>query len=294
MIRVLGTVFAALLGLAFGSFLNVCLSRWPEGESIVRPGSHCRSCGRALPWWENVPLASWLVLRGRCHGCGQRISWRYPLVELAVGVLWAIPVWRLLGWPSNAIVSTTDAFHGISLIAGALTLSWILVALAMLDAEHLWLPDRLTWPGIALGLGFYALQTAYFNQHAFENYRFGATEAVVRRLLVTMAAGGAILLIRWIYWLVRRQEGMGLGDAKLMALLAAWLGGRGALLSFAAGVVLGAATALVLLLPPKTRSENGNWAMSKLPLGTFLCIGGIVSSLWGEPMVAAYLRWAGF
>jgi len=84
MIRVLGTVFAALLGLAFGSFLNVCLSRWPQDESVAAPRSHCRSCGRTLPWWENVPLLSWLALRGRCRSCKAWIGWRYPLVELAV------------------------------------------------------------------------------------------------------------------------------------------------------------------------------------------------------------------
>ena len=96
MIRVLGTIFAGLLGLAFGSFLNVCLSRWPEGESIVQPRSHCRSCGRTLAWWENVPLLSWIALRGRCRSCGAWIGWRYPLVELAVGALWAVAAWRVL------------------------------------------------------------------------------------------------------------------------------------------------------------------------------------------------------
>ena len=96
MIRILGTVFAALLGLAFGSFLNVCLSRWPEGESIVTPRSHCRNCGRVLAWWENVPLLSWLALRGRCRGCGAWIGWRYVIVEAAVGGLWAMVAWQSL------------------------------------------------------------------------------------------------------------------------------------------------------------------------------------------------------
>ncbi len=89
MIRILATLFAALLGLAFGSFLNVCLSRWPEGESVVSPRSHCRDCDHTLAWWENLPLVSWMALRGRCRKCGARISWRYPLVELIVGLLWA-------------------------------------------------------------------------------------------------------------------------------------------------------------------------------------------------------------
>ncbi len=94
MIRILGTIFAGLLGLAFGSFLNVCLSRWPAGESVVKPRSHCRQCGRTLAWWENVPLVSWLALRGRCRTCRAWIGWRYPLVELAVGIPWAIYGWR--------------------------------------------------------------------------------------------------------------------------------------------------------------------------------------------------------
>jgi leader peptidase (prepilin peptidase)/N-methyltransferase len=112
------------------------------------------------------------------------------------------------------------------------------------------------------------------------------------RLLSIIAAAGLILLIRWVYWLIRRREGIGLGDAKLMALLAAWLGLPGALLAFALGVVLGALVALLLLAIPSARKPSERWAAGKLPLGTFLCMGGIVSSLWGQPIIAAYLRWA--
>src|SRR5208282_2595935 len=96
MIRILGTIFAGLVGLAFGSFLNVCLSRWPAGESVVKPRSHCRQCGRTLAWWENVPLVSWIALRGRCRSCKSWIGWRYPLVELSVAVLWAYYAGELL------------------------------------------------------------------------------------------------------------------------------------------------------------------------------------------------------
>jgi leader peptidase (prepilin peptidase)/N-methyltransferase len=109
-----------------------------------------------------------------------------------------------------------------------------------------------------------------------------------------LAAAALILLIRWVYWLIRRREGIGLGDAKLMALLAAWLGLPGALLAFGLGVLLGALAAVILLAVPPARRDSGSWALSKLPLGTFLCLGGMVSSLWGERIIAAYLRWAGF
>jgi leader peptidase (prepilin peptidase)/N-methyltransferase len=108
-----------------------------------------------------------------------------------------------------------------------------------------------------------------------------------------LAAAGLILLIRWLYWFVRRREGIGLGDAKLMALLAAWLGLPQALLAFGIGIVLGALAAAVLLVIPSAQRGSESWAVSKLPLGTFLCIGGIVSSLWGQSILATYLRWAG-
>ena len=113
-------------------------------------------------------------------------------------------------------------------------------------------------------------------------------------LIATLISAGLILLIRWTYWLIRRREGIGLGDAKLMAMLGAWLGLSGALLSFAIGVSLGAVFALITLALPTQHRESGTWLASKLPLGTFLCIGGIISALWGQPIITAYMRWAGF
>ncbi len=289
MIRIFGTAFAGLLGLAFGSFLNVCLSRWPEGESVVSPRSHCRNCDHTLAWWENVPLVSWLALRGRCRKCGTWIGWRYPLVELAVAVLWAATVWRSL--------TATDPFAPADWVwlvlvetAAWMALAWLLVTLAFLDAENLWLPNFLTIPGTILGL----VVTTVHEEFAS---RVDAAPSPLRALLSAMIAvfvcTGLVLLIRWLYKLVRHREGMGLGDAKLMALLAAWLGLPGALLAFALGAILGSLAALVLLAVPAARRGSDSWATSMLPLGTFLCIGGIVSSLWGQPIIAAYLRWAG-
>lgn len=284
MLRILATIFAALLGLAFGSFLNVCLSRWPEGESIVKPRSHCRSCGRTLVWWENIPLVSWLGLRGRCRTCKTAIHWRYPLVEAAVGALWAAFTWEMLpadtGWLH---LPSTETDLVIQLACG-LCFLWLLVALAALDAEHLWLPDFLTLPGIVLGL---VTRTAFFPAfgRVYAIYPFWWRLCI--NLLAIVAAAALILFIRWIYWLFRRQEGIGLGDAKLMALLAAWLGLPGALLSFFFGVILGALVAVPLVMTRRT-------AQAKLPLGTFLCIGGIVSALWGQQIISTYLAWSGF
>jgi leader peptidase (prepilin peptidase) / N-methyltransferase len=317
-IRLYATILAALLGLAFGSFLNVCLTRWPAGESILRPRSHCRACGRTLAWWENIPLVSWLALRGRCRTCRAWIGWRYALVEAAVGVLWGFETWRsihpeLLSTPTLP----SDSFwfylaHGV----GQMFFLWLLIALSVLDAEHFWLPDRLTWLGIGTGILTRTILLVPFLHINDVSWRelpeFDPLSGYWPFLAPAIAAGLAallILLIRWTYKFFRHREGIGLGDAKLMAMLAAWLGLPGALLSFFIGIVLGALTGLVLLAwsrkevaAPNSSEESAGtsssatqaWALRKLPLGTFLCIGGIVSAFWGQPILAAYLRWAGF
>jgi leader peptidase (prepilin peptidase)/N-methyltransferase len=304
MIRVLGTVFAALMGLAFGSFLNVCLTRWPAGESIVKPRSHCRNCNRTLAWWENVPLVSWLALRGRCRTCGTWIGWRYALVELAIGALWANLAWQntdLLF--QNLQEPSIFIYYPLSRLAGGVALSLLLVALATLDAENLWLPNSITTPGIILGLLLDvvdavvgAISPWYNPIHAAlsSEVLLGVGRETILRLLEILLAAALILLIRWIYKLLRHREGLGLGDAKLMAMLAAWLGLPGALLSFVIGVVLGSLAGIVLLVRGAKSTTQETWATAKLPLGTFLCIGGIVTSLWGQPIIAAYLHWAGF
>jgi leader peptidase (prepilin peptidase)/N-methyltransferase len=302
MIRILGTIFAGLLGLAFGSFLNVCLSRWPAGESVVRPRSHCRNCDHTLAWWENVPLVSWLALRGRCRKCGTPISWRYPLVELAVALLWAEAAWKWMPWllDPNQQMPPVSSYSAATAVAAEMILGWLLIALAALDAEHLWLPNFLTIPGMALGFASEVLRISLNSGPVLSYYgalgeqRRFISRFVFHRILAILAAAALILLIRWLYKLIRRREGMGLGDAKLMALLAAWLGLPGALLAFGLGAILGSVVALVLLAVPAARRGSGSWGGVKLPFGTFLCVGGIVSALWGQPMINAYLRWAGF
>jgi len=298
MLRILGTIFAALLGLCFGSFLNVCLSRWPEGESVVHPRSHCRACGRMLAWWENVPLVSWIALRGRCRGCRAWISVRYPLVELAVGALWAISAWRFLALAADPDLPAISPFehwnlyNSLGRALGMLLFFWLLVGLALLDAENLWLPDWLTLPGVFLGVISSSVYRIVGDRYS--DGPVAITASVVCSQLILTAVGIAvaaaiILLIRWVYWLVRHREGLGLGDAKLMAMLAAWLGLPLALLSLFLGVVLGALFAVGAMLG-RSRRETGTWATMQLPLGTFLCVGAIVSALWGERILIAYLR----
>jgi leader peptidase (prepilin peptidase) / N-methyltransferase len=299
--RILGTVLAGLLGLAFGSFLNVCLTRWPAGESVVTPPSHCRSCARRLAWWENVPLISWIALRGHCRTCGSWIGLRSPLVEAVVGALWATVAWRFFTAVLPNLDPFSQGFHASLLnnlgeALGTAVFFWLLVALAVLDAEQLWLPNRITYPGIALGFvarNLFRIFDVRYSDFPSTDRAALALQMITNSLLGIFAAAGLILLIRWTYRVVRKREGMGLGDAKLMAMLAAWLGFSGALLALVVGVVLGAVVGIAFVWRSKRRGSETAGAI-KLPLGTFLCVGAIVSSLWGQPILTAYLHWAGF
>ena len=296
MLRILATTFTALAGLAFGSFLNVCVSRWPRKMSIVKPRSYCPECGRTLTWWENIPLLSWLALRGRCRTCHNWISWRYPLVEVTIAALWAHECLRCLNSISRPGLIPYDFYSALATAIGNAVLDWLLVALAVLDAEHFWLPDWITLPGIALGILYQLILSALESFMWF--FKEGFRWAMEKTVFAILVAAGIILLIRFVYWLIRRREGIGLGDVKLMAMLAAWFGLPRAALSFCLGVVLGALVALVLLVAASIREKSSGrvhgWALQKLPLGTFLSIGGIVSVRWGERIIDAYRAWAGF
>jgi leader peptidase (prepilin peptidase) / N-methyltransferase len=306
--RIYFAILAGVLGLAFGSFLNVCLSRWPAGESVVKPRSHCRACGRTLTWWENVPLVSWLALRGRCRSCGVWIGWRYVVVELAVGGLWSWIAWQRLGpflsrLAEGIPLRPSAVCADVEIAVGMGVFCFLMVGLVVLDAQFLWLPDIVTLPGTGLGI-LYSISLAV-GSTGYITVQPPLLQQIVEYLFGILVAAGIVLLIRWLYWLVRRREGIGLGDAKLMAMLGAWLGLQGALLAFALGVFLAAIAGVVVLLRPAREGDGAlphlqnqemqgtRRGLAKLPLGTFLCIGGIVSSLWGGPILDAYLRWTG-
>lgn len=267
----------ALFGLLFGSFLNVVRLRLPEGESIVHPGSHCPHCQQMLAWWQNIPVFSWLLLRGRCHFCRQPISAAYPLFELATAVLWATSAAALEAQPAPLAHAMASALF-----------CWIMLLLAALDWQHLWLPDRITWPAIALGLlwrGLYAalapapisLLLAAVLPVASLPATHVATPviAMLGATLAAMAGAAVVLALRLAYWLVRRREGMGLGDAKLMAALGAWLGFSAMLDSFLVAVFAASVAALLWMLIKRWRQSDEAWSTFPLPLGTFLALAAI-------------------
>jgi len=275
-LQFVGILFVALLGLAFGSFLNVFLVRFPDGESIVRPRSHCRNCNHTLAWWENLPVLSWVFLRGRCRSCRSRIGLRYPIVELTIAILWT-GCWLKFCLPVfSSSTSELNSPRNVALclfeFLGSALLCWLLVALAALDAEHFWLPDLLTLPGIGLGF-LYVLLRNCVSDYAISPANLIHTAWI--SVIAILVSGGLLLLIRFSYWLVRRREGVGLGDVKLMAMLGAWLGTIGALESFVIATLVASAAALVWLVVLAIRRESSDWGAAPLPLGTFLCVAAL-------------------
>jgi leader peptidase (prepilin peptidase)/N-methyltransferase len=246
-------VYAALVGLIVGSYLNVVIHRIPQEISTVTPRSRCPHCGAPIRARDNLPLVSWLLLRGRCRDCGAPISARYPLVEATTALLFAGAVWRF-GATASAIVAALFAA--------------LLVALAGIDVEHFLLPDRITLPGIALGLLIQPLVV------------WGSLLSALSGALV---GAGVLLLISGVWKLWRNVDGMGLGDVKMLAMVGAFLGLAGVLVTLVAASFAGAVVGLVLV----ARGAIG--LQGKLPFGFFLAIGGLVALYAGEPLTRFYL-----
>ncbi len=269
------TIFALLGGLAFGSFLNVCISRLPAHQSIVQPRSRCPHCQAPIRAWDNIPLLSFALLRGRCRHCHSAISWRYPLVEAAVAVLTVIAI-RGSGLNVNGVAS--------SLFLG------LLVAMAACDVETLRLPDSLTLTTLGLGI-LYRAGDGLLAIPA-HGAAYGLESAAMLALRASISALGAALLLlalRWCYWLLRRQDGMGLGDVKLAAAMAAWLGARQMGVALFLAALLGALAGMVLVA---LRKDQGVASLFRqpLPFGTFLSIAGIYCVFFGLPTLEWYLH----
>lgn len=273
--------FVFVVGLVVGSFLNVVIHRLPRmldrswrrdcrallepsspaldepAYNLVTPGSHCPACDHRIRPWENVPVLSWLFLRGRCSACGTRIGVRYPVVELVAGLLAAAVAWRFgLAWAC----------------LGALLLTWALVALTVIDFDHQLLPDAITLPFLWLGL----------------LWSLGGDFASVRDSVIGAAAGYLSLWsVYWAFKLATGKEGMGYGDFKLLAMLGAWLGWQSlpAIVLLSAGV--GAVVGVVMILLQRLGRDV------PMPFGPYLAAAGWIALMWGDDINRIYLRTAG-
>lgn len=301
-------VFAAfLLGLLFGSFLNVCISRLPAHESIVTPRSRCTACGHTIRWYDNIPILSWLLLRARCRDCQTRIPWRYPAVELftALWISRTAVIWIRL-WYFDCDFCDRSTFRAdatIEYIALAI-LGFLLIGLIVMDWQTLRLPDAFTLPGIVIGFLSLCAQASFLatgqgdivlntihqlrmsspgSSNALGNVFLTGTEAMVLgRVAAILGAALILLTARWIYKAIRKQDGLGLGDVKLLAMIAAFLGFYQALLALFAGVVAASIYGLVLIA---RRNATRN---TRLPLGSFLAAGGLFAALFGPAVVGWY------
>jgi leader peptidase (prepilin peptidase)/N-methyltransferase len=243
-------VAAGLFGAIFGSFLNVCLARLPVGESIARPRSKCPKCGTPIAWFDNIPIVSWLGLRGRCRHCAQPISVLYPIVEALVAAVWVAAVWHYgLGWDALA----------------AVTLGTILLGIGVTDARHYLIPDEYTIGGLALGL--------------LLSLRGGLTG--LGWAAVGAAVGFALLVfVAWAGEKAFGQEAMGGGDIKMMAMVGAFVGWKGVLLTIFGGALLGT----LVFVPLSIRRKR------LVPFGVFLAAAAAVTFVVGDEIVAWYLR----
>jgi len=254
--------FAFLLGAIIGSFLNVVIHRYPREESIVSPPSHCPECRTPIRWYDNIPIVSYVVLLGRCRSCRTPISPRYPLVELANALFYL------------AIYLHTGPTPGFILIAAAVSMLMLLI---YIDAEIQMLPDVIDLPGIAVGvaIGALGLGTLY--------PALVLSDSIVDALAGGLVGAAVIIAVIGAYWLIRRIEGMGQGDIKMLAMIGATLGWRSV-----PGVLLLASVAGALIgVPMALRSTRG--MQMPLPFGVFLGIAAIAVLFFGETMAGWYL-----
>jgi leader peptidase (prepilin peptidase) / N-methyltransferase len=248
----LEATLVCLFGLMIGSFLNVCIYRLPRRLSPVRPRSSCTTCGHLIAWYENIPIASYLVLRGRCRGCGSPISAMYPIIEAITGAMF-LGAYLLYG-PSVLLLSR-------------LVFGCAMIVLFVIDLQHKILPNVITLPGIVAGLLLSVVAGPGWQAS-----------------VIGIAAGGGLLwAIAETYYRLRKQEGLGMGDVKMLAMIGAFLGWKLMLLTLVLASFSGTIVGVGVLIAKK---ESLKYA---LPFGTFLAVGAIAAAVVGDQIVAWYL-----
>lgn len=249
-------VLAFLFGLLVGSFLNVCIYRWPRDLSVVRPRSHCPACEKTIAWYDNIPLASFALLGGRCRHCRARIPVRYPVVEAITGLLFFYFVWRL---------GPTPAAAKMCVFAAAL------VALIFSDIEERILPDELTLGGTLAGLAFALAVPTPADGVRWLLGLHGAVDSLAGSALGAVLPAACLWAAGWLYQKLRHREGLGFGDVKLVAMAGSFLGLYGALLTLFWGSIAGSILGYAYI-----RATGKDSATYELPFGTFLGAAALV------------------
>ena len=268
-------VLAFMLGAIAGSFLNVCVARWPRDLSVIRPRSKCPYCGHQLSWFENVPLVSWLVLRARCRCCDEPISIQYPLVELTVALAW--------------LLSVSHFGAGFTAVRVAIFFT-ILLGVAITDLRHYLIPDGFTVFGL-----FFTLAASVAGLYLGDQGPFvGPYDALVG----ACAGAGLVAIVGWLGEVALKREAMGMGDVTLMAFAGAALGPSRAIITVFAGALLGAVTFVAVVYPVARVRQAGYREQTELalggtsfeaplvPFGVFLAPAALVTLLWGDAVLA--------
>jgi leader peptidase (prepilin peptidase)/N-methyltransferase len=263
--------FMFLTGAAVGSFLNVCISRWPLNLSVVRPRSRCPRCERAITWYENLPILSWIALRGRCRGCRLPISIQYPAVELGIALLW---VAAFAGFPSDWFLALRVAVF-----------STVLVGIAVTDLKHYLIPDGFTVFGL-IWLFTTSLAAAMSGDP-------GMFASPYDSLIGACVGAGAISIIGWLGEVALGKEAMGFGDVTLMAVVGAALGPQRALLTIFVGAGVGALVFVLIVAPivwlRRRRAGDGPPGLPLVPFGVFLAPAALGTLLKGDVVITWYL-----
>jgi leader peptidase (prepilin peptidase)/N-methyltransferase len=276
-VKLFATTYAFLVGLCIGSFLNVCVSRWPRDLSVIRPRSRCPQCGHQLSWFENIPVFSWLVLHARCRCCDEPISLIYPLGEIGIGLVWALCVWQF-----------GETFTALRMAV----YFTILIGVALTDLQHYLIPDGFTVTGLLWTLG-----TALVAPFVGETQLFaGPYDA----LIGACAGAGLIAVIGWLGEVALKREAMGMGDMTLMAFMGAALGPSRAIATVFVGATIGAVTFLAVVYPIALLRRGRVTTQTELPLGSapvqlplvpfgvFLAPAGAVMLLWGDALLGRF------
>ena len=268
----LAQTFALLVGLCVGSFLNVCIARMPEDRSVVKPASHCPACGHAIRPWDNIPVISWIFLRAKCRDCGTKISVLYPMIELLTGIVFWLVFCR--------VVPDMGALTAGHLLAAALlcAFSAMLIGLTFIDLRHYIIPDEFSIYSAPIGIfGFWAVAVLGADPVVGAS---GWQDATVGAFI----GSGFLLAIMGAYWLVRRQEGMGMGDVKLVAMMGAFLGAAPAVpFILVVASMLGALVGVGLVL------FGGRGLKTAVPFGPFLALAAMIYVLHGPELVRHHM-----
>jgi leader peptidase (prepilin peptidase)/N-methyltransferase len=270
MTETLWAIYSFVIGACFGSFLNVCISRWPDGLSVISPRSRCPNCGRPITAFENIPLLSWIVLRGKCRGCGNPISIQYPLVELAVGLMW-LASYLTFGLSFTAVRVAVFAT--------------VLLGIAITDTKHYLIPDGFT----AFGL-LWVIVTAIVAMFLPAASPFADAPAA---LIGACAGAGAVAIAGWLGELVLKKEAMGFGDVTLMAVVGGAVGPARALLTIFIGAVLASLLFLGVVYPIawlRARRRGAEFEPPQVPFGVFLAPAAVIALLWGDSILSLYRR----